>query len=97
MDGQSEGRRETYSVYRFRIYYSPQPAQGNGNYRRSRLEKYVGQCCVNDRSSLSLCCVPGGVRAIISKGWSARMNKQADEPEVEIPPECYQLDKVPHE
>jgi sterol 3beta-glucosyltransferase len=25
------------------------------------------------------------------------MNKQADEPEVEIPPECYQLDKVPHE
>ncbi|KAF7980122.1 hypothetical protein HWV62_39545 [Athelia sp. TMB] len=37
------------------------------------------------------------VRAIISKGWSARMSKKSDEPEVEIPPECYQLDKVPHE
>jgi len=38
-----------------------------------------------------------GVRAIISKGWSARMSKKTDEPEVEIPPECYQLDKVPHD
>jgi len=38
-----------------------------------------------------------GVRAIISKGWSARMSKIAEEPEVEIPPECYQLDKVPHD
>jgi sterol 3beta-glucosyltransferase len=36
------------------------------------------------------------VRAIISKGWSARMSK-SNEPEVEIPPECYQLDKVPHD
>jgi len=25
------------------------------------------------------------------------MNRQVDEPEVEIPPECYQLDRVPHE
>ncbi|KAJ6613328.1 hypothetical protein B0H10DRAFT_1917477 [Mycena sp. CBHHK59/15] len=38
------------------------------------------------------------VRAIISKGWSARMSKPNDkDPEVEIPPECYQLDKVPHD
>ncbi|KAJ7191231.1 hypothetical protein B0H12DRAFT_1065479 [Mycena haematopus] len=38
------------------------------------------------------------VRAIISKGWSARMsNGQDKDPEVEIPPECYQLDKVPHD
>ncbi|KAJ7505356.1 glycosyltransferase family 1 protein [Mycena galericulata] len=38
------------------------------------------------------------VRAIISKGWSARMSKGTDkDPEVEIPPECYQLDKVPHD
>ncbi|KAJ7109698.1 glycosyltransferase family 1 protein [Mycena crocata] len=38
------------------------------------------------------------VRAIISKGWSARMSKGIDKyPEVEIPPECYQLDKVPHD
>jgi sterol 3beta-glucosyltransferase len=42
-----------------------------------------------------LSCV-GDVRAIISKGWSARMNKQ-NEPEVEMPEECYSLDKVPHE
>ncbi|KAJ6559217.1 glycosyltransferase family 1 protein [Mycena vulgaris] len=38
------------------------------------------------------------VRAIISKGWSARMSKPNDkDPEVEIPPECYTLDKVPHD
>ncbi|KAJ7794128.1 glycosyltransferase family 1 protein [Mycena olivaceomarginata] len=38
------------------------------------------------------------VRAIISKGWSARMSSGQDkDPEVEIPPECYQLDKVPHD
>ncbi|KAJ7675882.1 glycosyltransferase family 1 protein [Mycena polygramma] len=38
------------------------------------------------------------VRAIISKGWSARMSSGLDkDPEVEIPPECYQLDKVPHD
>ncbi|TDL23150.1 UDP-Glycosyltransferase/glycogen phosphorylase [Rickenella mellea] len=36
------------------------------------------------------------VRAIISKGWSARMAK-SDEPEIELPPECYTLDKVPHD
>lgn len=38
----------------------------------------------------------GGVRAIISKGWSSRMSKNNDA-EVEYPPECYPLDKVPHE
>ncbi|KAJ7670244.1 hypothetical protein B0H17DRAFT_948984 [Mycena rosella] len=39
-----------------------------------------------------------GVRAIISKGWSARMSKASQkDPEVEIPPECYLLDKVPHD
>ncbi|KAJ7459825.1 glycosyltransferase family 1 protein [Mycena latifolia] len=38
------------------------------------------------------------VRAIISKGWSARMSKGNDkDPEVVIPPECYSLDKVPHD
>ncbi|KAJ7095901.1 glycosyltransferase family 1 protein [Mycena belliarum] len=38
------------------------------------------------------------VRAIISKGWSARMSKGNDkDPEVEMPPECYSLDKVPHD
>ncbi|KAF8631804.1 hypothetical protein AX17_005019 [Amanita inopinata Kibby_2008] len=38
-----------------------------------------------------------GVRAIISKGWSNRMSKIPDAAEVEIPPECYMLDKVPHD
>ncbi|EJC98880.1 UDP-Glycosyltransferase/glycogen phosphorylase [Fomitiporia mediterranea MF3/22] len=37
-----------------------------------------------------------GVRAIISKGWSARMSK-SDEPEFEFPPECYSIDKIPHD
>ncbi|KAJ3788352.1 glycosyltransferase family 1 protein [Lentinula aff. detonsa] len=36
------------------------------------------------------------VRAIISKGWSARMSK-TDGKEPVIPPECYQLDKIPHD
>ena len=30
----------------------------------------------------------GGVRAIIAKGWSSRMNKLV-EPDIEFPPECY--------
>lgn len=42
----------------------------------------------------------GGVRAIISKGWSARMHSGTaaaqDEKEV-VPEDCYMLDKVPHE
>ncbi|KAN0139921.1 UDP-Glycosyltransferase/glycogen phosphorylase [Lactarius tabidus] len=37
-----------------------------------------------------------GVRAIISKGWSARMSKGGDE-DVAFPEECYSLDKVPHD
>ncbi|KAF7979675.1 hypothetical protein HWV62_41673 [Athelia sp. TMB] len=42
--------------------------------------------------------IKSGVRAIISKGWSSRMSKNhATEKEVEFPPECYPLDKVPHE
>ncbi|KAJ4482174.1 glycosyltransferase family 1 protein [Lentinula aciculospora] len=36
------------------------------------------------------------VRAIISKGWSARMSK-TDGKEPSMPPECYQLDNVPHD
>ncbi|KAK2465241.1 hypothetical protein APHAL10511_002595 [Amanita phalloides] len=38
-----------------------------------------------------------GVRAIISRGWSKRMAAVKDIQEVEIPPECYFLDKVPHD
>jgi len=37
-----------------------------------------------------------GVRAIISKGWSDRMSKDTDET-VAFPPECFSLDKVPHD
>jgi sterol 3beta-glucosyltransferase len=41
-----------------------------------------------------------GVRAILSKGWSARMSKPEEnlkDTEPVIPPEVYQLDKVPHD
>jgi sterol 3beta-glucosyltransferase len=37
------------------------------------------------------------VRAIISKGWSARGSKSKDEDEVAFPEECYSLDRVPHD
>ncbi|KAF5314999.1 hypothetical protein D9619_007125 [Psilocybe cf. subviscida] len=38
------------------------------------------------------------VRAIVSKGWSARMQKGEDkDPEPVIPPECFMLDRVPHD
>lgn len=36
------------------------------------------------------------VRAILSKGWSARMNKD-NESEVEFPPEVFSVDKIPHD
>ncbi|KAG8907240.1 hypothetical protein FRB99_005064 [Tulasnella sp. 403] len=39
------------------------------------------------------------VRAILNKGWSARMaTKEGDnEPDVVIPPEVYEVDKIPHD
>ncbi|THG98495.1 hypothetical protein EW026_g3693 [Hermanssonia centrifuga] len=37
-----------------------------------------------------------GVRAVISRGWSNRMSK-VTESDVEIPEECYMIDKVPHD
>ncbi|TCD70176.1 hypothetical protein EIP91_004646 [Steccherinum ochraceum] len=38
------------------------------------------------------------VRAIISKGWSARMAKNTEkEKDVETPKECYVIDKIPHD
>ncbi|KAG9093377.1 hypothetical protein FRC06_011542 [Ceratobasidium sp. 370] len=36
------------------------------------------------------------VRAILSKGWSARMSKDTG-PEVELPPEVFSVDKIPHD
>ncbi|QRW25287.1 glycosyltransferase family 1 protein [Rhizoctonia solani] len=36
------------------------------------------------------------VRAILSKGWSARMSKEIG-PEVELPPEVFSVDKIPHD
>lgn len=36
------------------------------------------------------------VRAIVSKGWSSRMSKKS-EPDIDFPPECYPLEKVPHD
>ncbi|KAJ7780616.1 glycosyltransferase family 1 protein [Mycena maculata] len=51
-----------------------------------------------NRVTAKIAVLRADVRAIISKGWSARMSKTNDkDPEVEIPPECYQLDKVPHD
>ncbi|KAL5482822.1 hypothetical protein ACEPAI_9417 [Sanghuangporus weigelae] len=37
-----------------------------------------------------------GVRAIISRGWSSRMSKPS-EIKFEFPPECYVIDKIPHD
>ncbi|KAG6891346.1 hypothetical protein C0992_008461 [Termitomyces sp. T32_za158] len=41
--------------------------------------------------------IQSDVRAIICKGWATRMSKNTDEDKTEIPPECYMLDKVPHD
>ncbi|VDC02382.1 unnamed protein product [Peniophora sp. CBMAI 1063] len=42
--------------------------------------------------------VKADVRAIVSRGWSARMAKPgAEVEEVEYPEQCYVLDKVPHD
>lgn len=37
------------------------------------------------------------MRAILSTGWSKRMTTVDDTQEVLIPPECYILEKVPHD
>ncbi|KAI0304370.1 hypothetical protein B0F90DRAFT_1948660 [Multifurca ochricompacta] len=37
------------------------------------------------------------VRAIVSKGWSARMSKSKGEDDATFPEECYSLDRVPHD
>lgn len=39
----------------------------------------------------------GDVRAIITKGWSSRMQASEKDPPPEIPPECFLMDKVPHD
>ncbi|KAH8104667.1 glycosyltransferase family 1 protein [Cristinia sonorae] len=42
--------------------------------------------------------VKSDVRAIVSKGWSARMAKDSEkQKEVEMPKECYAIDKIPHD
>ncbi|KAF9483501.1 glycosyltransferase family 1 protein [Pholiota conissans] len=42
--------------------------------------------------------IASDIRAIITKGWSARMQNSVDkELPVIIPPECFMLDKVPHD
>ncbi|KAG6836685.1 Sterol 3-beta-glucosyltransferase [Arthromyces matolae] len=42
--------------------------------------------------------VQSDVRAIIVKGWSMRMSKHStEEDHTKIPPECYLLDRVPHD
>ncbi|KAG8996247.1 hypothetical protein FRB95_001778 [Tulasnella sp. JGI-2019a] len=37
------------------------------------------------------------VRAILNKGWSARMAVATNEPEVELPAQIYSVDKIPHD
>ncbi|KAK0527714.1 hypothetical protein OC842_004774 [Tilletia horrida] len=37
------------------------------------------------------------VRAIVSKGWSARMQKGKAKEEEPVPPECYVVDSIPHD
>ncbi|KAG8888958.1 hypothetical protein FRB98_006356 [Tulasnella sp. 332] len=37
------------------------------------------------------------VRAILNKGWSARMAASDNEPEVELPQQIYSVDKIPHD
>ncbi|GLB38496.1 putative glycosyltransferase family 28 N-terminal domain [Lyophyllum shimeji] len=37
------------------------------------------------------------VRAVVAKGWSARRSDERDAAEVEIPPECYVVEKIPHD
>lgn len=48
--------------------------------------------------------VRSGVRAIVSKGWSARMVEgssgkkgEAEDEEIEFPEECFSVDKIPHD
>jgi len=38
-----------------------------------------------------------GVRAIVSKGWSDRLSKDKDAEPIPVPPECFCLDRVPHD
>ncbi|CAD6975346.1 unnamed protein product [Tilletia controversa] len=38
-----------------------------------------------------------GVRAVVSKGWSARMYKGKGKDEEPVPPECYVVDSIPHD
>ncbi|KAG7088460.1 hypothetical protein E1B28_012449 [Marasmius oreades] len=38
-----------------------------------------------------------GVRAVIAKGWSSRMGDKDDDPEPQIPKECYVVESIPHD
>ncbi|KAL7268034.1 Sterol 3-beta-glucosyltransferase [Rhizina undulata] len=41
--------------------------------------------------------VKADVRCILSKGWSDRLSKKSDEPEIVIPPQIFQVKSVPHD
>ena len=63
-----------------------------------RFSKVCPVSCSLQLNMLTLSHYKGGVRAIVSKGWSSRMSNLSEkESEVEFPPECFLLDKVPHD
>ena len=63
-----------------------------------------GSIVVSDPKAMTQCVVEAvlrsGVHAILSKGWSDRLQTkvgEAVEPEVPLPPEIYQISSIPHD
>ena len=79
----------------------------DGAHRQDKKVVYVGfgSIVVSDPEAMTKCVVEAimrsGVYAILSKGWSDRlqMKKGSDavEPEVPLPPQIYSIKSIPHD
>ncbi|GEQ69550.1 hypothetical protein JCM33374_g3222, partial [Metschnikowia sp. JCM 33374] len=72
---------------------------------KSNGEKVVyigfGSIVVSDAKALTKTIVDAvldsGVKCILNKGWSDKLSKSKDEPEIELPPQIYNSGAIPHD
>ncbi|QRW12822.1 glycosyltransferase family 1 protein [Ceratobasidium sp. AG-Ba] len=60
------------------------------------LNDFINKARADNKPLVYIAVLKSDVRAILSKGWSARMSKDTG-PEVELPPEVFSVDKIPHD
>ena len=76
----------------------PHPARVTGRIINAVLKSMSHDIFITVKNANTVSYHEGDVRAVISKGWSSRMSSSSEKgSEVEFPPECFLVDKVPHD